>query len=62
WLWLVSIYPAESVAAFIFLTPVFGVSLGWLLLDERLSWPIALALVLVVAGLMLINRAARPAM
>ncbi len=62
WLWLLSIYPAASVAAFSFLTPVFGVSLGWLLLDERLSWPIALALVLVVAGLMLINRAARPAM
>lgn len=62
WLWLLSIYPAATVAAFSFLTPVFGVSLGWLLLDERLSWPIALALVLVVAGLMLINRAARPAM
>jgi drug/metabolite transporter (DMT)-like permease len=59
WLWLLSIYPASSVAAFSFLSPVFGVFLGWLLLDERVGWEIGVALTLVVAGLILINRPAR---
>jgi drug/metabolite transporter (DMT)-like permease len=58
WLWLLSIYPASSVAAFSFLSPVFGVFLGWLLLDERVGWEIGAALTLVVAGLILINRPA----
>jgi drug/metabolite transporter (DMT)-like permease len=59
WLWLLSIYPAASVAAFSFLSPVFGVGLGWLLLDEPLSWPILLSLVLVCSGLIVINRPPR---
>jgi drug/metabolite transporter (DMT)-like permease len=58
WLWLLSIYPAASVAAFSFLSPVFGVLLGWLLLGERVGPGIAAALTLVVAGLILINRPA----
>lgn len=61
WLWLLSIYPAASVAAFSFLSPVFGVFLGWLLLDEPVGWEIGAALGLVVAGLVLINRPARRA-
>jgi drug/metabolite transporter (DMT)-like permease len=59
WLWLLSIYPAGSVAAFSFLSPVFGVFLGWWLLDEPVGWEIVLALGLVVAGLIVINRPAR---
>lgn len=59
WLWLLSIYPAASVAAFSFLSPVFGVGLGWLLLGEHVGPEILLALALVVAGLILINRPAR---
>ncbi|PWK62824.1 DMT family transporter [Roseicyclus mahoneyensis] len=59
WLWLLSIYPASSVAAFSFLSPVFGVGLGWLLLDERVGWDVALALALVVTGLILVNRPER---
>lgn len=60
WLWLLSIYPAASVAAFSFLSPVFAFLLGWLLLDERVGWEIIAALVLVVAGLILINWPRRP--
>ena len=59
WLWLLSIYPAASVAAFSFLSPVFGVLLGWSLLGEQVGWEIIAALVLVAAGLILINRPAR---
>jgi drug/metabolite transporter (DMT)-like permease len=56
WLWLLTIYPASSVAAFAFLSPVFGVGLGWLLLDEPIGPDIVAALVLVCAGLILVNR------
>lgn len=61
WLWLLSIYPASSVAAFSFLAPIFGVGLGWLLLGEKVGPAIIVALVLVCAGLILINRPARKA-
>jgi drug/metabolite transporter (DMT)-like permease len=59
WLWLLSIYPAASVASFSFLTPIFGLTLGWLLLDEPLGPGILGAAALVAAGIILINR--RPA-
>lgn len=59
WLWLLSIYPASSVAAFSFLTPVFGVALGWFVLGEDVGPGILVALVLVCVGLVLINRPAR---
>ena len=56
WLWLLSRYPAAGVASFSFLAPIFGVLFGWLFLGETLGLPILLALVLVCAGLVLINR------
>jgi drug/metabolite transporter (DMT)-like permease len=58
WFWLLKIYPASSVAAFAFLSPIFGVSLGWLMLGEPVGPGILVALVLVCAGLVLINRPA----
>ena len=59
WLWLMSIYPASSVASFSFLSPVFAVILGWLLLGERIGPAVIAALGLVAAGMVLINRAPR---
>lgn len=59
WLWLLSIYPASGVASFSFLAPVFGVALGWLLLDEAVGAELVVALVLVAAGIVLINRPRR---
>ncbi|MFD0979730.1 DMT family transporter [Tropicimonas aquimaris] len=55
WLWLLAIYPPAAVAAFSFLSPVFGVALGWLLLDEPLPPTLLGGLVLVATGLILIN-------
>lgn len=60
WLWLLTIYPAASVAAFSFLAPVFGVALGWGLLGEEVGPSLLVAAGLVVAGLILVNRPARP--
>ncbi|GFE51739.1 multidrug DMT transporter permease [Roseobacter cerasinus] len=59
WLWLMSIYPAASVASFSFLSPVFAVILGWLLLGEQVSLKVWVALALVAAGITLINRRPR---
>ena len=59
WFWLLSIYPASSVAAFSFLSPVFGVALGWLLLGEQVGAELWIALALVCGGLVLINRPVR---
>lgn len=59
WLWLLSIYPATGVASFGFLSPVMAVLLGWALLGEELRWSILLALLLVAAGIVLVNRPVR---
>jgi len=56
WFWLLKHYPAASVAAFAFLTPVFGVLFGWALLGEAIGLPILAALLLVSVGLVLISR------
>lgn len=56
WLWLLSVYPASTVASFSFLTPVFGLAMGWLLLGEPLGPQILIAGGLVAAGIILINR------
>lgn len=56
WFWLMSIYPASSVASFSFLSPVFAVILGWLLLSEDVGPQVWVALALVALGIYLINR------
>lgn len=55
WLWLLSIYPASSVASFSFLSPIFGVLLGWLILSEPISLATIAAAGLVAVGILLIN-------
>jgi len=56
WFWLMTIYPASSVASFSFLSPVFSVLFGWWLLGETVGVQIWLALAMVAAGIILINR------
>lgn len=56
WLWLLARYPASGVASFSFLSPVFGVGLGWALLGEEVGPVLLAALALVALGLVLINR------
>lgn len=59
WFWLMKIYPASSVASFSFLSPVFSVLMGWLLLSEQVAPSVWGALVLVASGIYLINRKPR---
>jgi drug/metabolite transporter (DMT)-like permease len=59
WFWLMRRYPAAGLSSFAFLSPAFSVLCGWLLLNEPLTWKIFLALGLIAAGLIIVNRPAR---
>ncbi|MDR2240460.1 MAG: DMT family transporter [Zoogloeaceae bacterium] len=59
WFWLLTHYPAGRLAAFSFLTPLFGVLAGALLLGEHVGPVLAAALGLVVFGIWLVNRPPR---
>jgi drug/metabolite transporter (DMT)-like permease len=56
WLWLLSVYPAATVASFSFLTPILAIVLGAVIFGESVTWPILAAAGLVAAGIVLINR------
>ena len=56
WFWLIRNYPPSRLASFTFLTPLFGVLAGGLLLNEPITRALLLALVLVGTGIYLVNR------
>ncbi|MDG2376397.1 MAG: DMT family transporter [Woeseiaceae bacterium] len=56
WFWLIRYYPAPKIASFTFLTPIFGVFAGWLILDEPLTIALLVALMFVATGVWLVNR------
>ncbi len=56
WFALIVRYSANRLSAFTFLTPLFGVVAGHLVLDEPLTAPFALAVAFVALGLLLVNR------
>jgi drug/metabolite transporter (DMT)-like permease len=56
WFWLMMRYSANRLSAFTFLTPIFGVLAGYLVLDEPLTPAFGAAVALVAAGLILVNR------
>ena len=62
WMWMLGRYPATRISAFVFLTPVFALLFGTVWLHEAVSTRLLLALLLVAAGIVLVNRqpGARP--
>jgi drug/metabolite transporter (DMT)-like permease len=60
WFALIREYPASLLSSFTFLTPLFGVAFGVALLNEPLTARLVVALILVAAGIYLVNRPARP--
>jgi drug/metabolite transporter (DMT)-like permease len=56
WFALIVKFSASRLSAFTFLTPLFGVAAGHLVLGEPLSPAFALAVALVAGGLILVNR------
>lgn len=60
WFWMLTRYLAARMSAFSFLTPIFGVLAGVLILGEPLTPPFALAAGLVAAGILLVNLRGSP--
>jgi len=56
WFWMIHRYQVSRLAAFTFLTPLSGVILSGVLLDEPLTAFLLVGLALVAAGLYLVNR------
>ena len=56
WLWLLSVYPASTVASFSFVTPILAILLGHFIYGELLSPSLIGATALVSGGIVLINR------
>jgi drug/metabolite transporter (DMT)-like permease len=56
WFWLVSTYPATQIAGFTFLTPLFGIAAGALLLGESLSIALFAGLAAIAIGMRLLRR------
>jgi drug/metabolite transporter (DMT)-like permease len=56
WFMMVAKYSASRLSAFTFLTPLFGVLAGHLVLGDPITPAFAGAVALVVGGLILVNR------
>jgi drug/metabolite transporter (DMT)-like permease len=54
YVWLVSNAPISLVATYAYVNPVIAVFLGWLILDERITWPIVCGGLIVVAAVALV--------
>lgn len=55
WFWLVSTYPATQIAGFTFLTPIFGIAAGALLLHEPLSAALFVGVAAIAVGMWLLR-------
>ncbi len=56
WFWLISNYAVSRLSSFTFLTPMFGVLFGIVLLDEPLTLNLIFALFMVGSGIYAVNR------
>ncbi|MET0542050.1 MAG: DMT family transporter [Variovorax sp.] len=56
WMWLLRHYPATKMSSFTFLTPLFALVFGVVLLAEPLTLQLVLALAGVGLGIVLVNR------
>ncbi len=56
WMWMLRHYPATQMSTFTFLTPVFALVFGVVLLGEPLTFKLVLALTGVAAGIVLVSR------
>jgi drug/metabolite transporter (DMT)-like permease len=60
WFWVLTRYAAAQLSAFTFVSPIVGVFAGWLVFGETITPGFALAIILVIAGLALVNWPRRP--
>jgi drug/metabolite transporter (DMT)-like permease len=57
WFWLLRRYLASRLSVFSFLTPIFGVAFGVLLLGEPMTVPFAIGAAMVLAGILVVSGA-----
>lgn len=55
WFWMLRRYLASRLSVFSFLTPLFGVGFGVLLLHDPVGLPFAIGAILVLLGIILVN-------
>ena len=55
WFWLIQVYPVSNISGFTFFTPIFGILLGGLLLQEPLTVKLLIGGGLVTSGMVLVN-------
>lgn len=55
WFWLLRRYFAAKLGVLLFMTPLFGVAMGVILLGDQLSGAFVMGAVLVLAGLLVVN-------
>lgn len=60
WMWMLRHYPATKMSSFTFLTPLFALVMGVVVLKEPLTPQLLLALTGVAAGIVLVNRKPAP--
>ena len=56
WMWMLRHYPATQLSSFTFLAPLFALVLGVVLLGEKLTVQLVVALAAVAVGIVLVNR------
>ncbi len=59
WMWMLRHYPATQMSSFTFLTPLFALVFGVVLLHEALTLQLVLALMGVALGIVMVSRRAR---
>ncbi len=58
WVYLLQRYSASKLASFQFSIPVFGVFLGWMILNEPVTWRLGVGMLLVAAGIYAVSTSA----
>mgnify|MGYP001627255617 CR=1 FL=1 len=56
WMWMLRHYPATQLSSFTFLAPLFALAFGVVLLNEKLTVQLVVALAAVATGIVLVNR------
>jgi drug/metabolite transporter (DMT)-like permease len=55
-MYVLKVLPAAIVSTYAYINTIVAVILGWLWLDEKLNLSIAMAVLLTVAGVWLVNK------
>lgn len=56
WMWMLGHYPATKISVFVFLTPLFALLFGSLMLGEAVTATLLMSMALVAGGIVLVNR------